>query len=510
MGRSKVHAVCECSSNCRFVSTSDLRGHCTSHPPPTRTHPTVCQAISMSSVVNPPDEHADTRDGRGPLYRHLHRNTIAKPVPYGHGLFATGPISQGEAVYHNPDLYSQLLDADATAARSNYRILVLLDPSGAPRYSPFVPEIDAVAYINHSCDPACVFTPVDGTLLVTARRDICAGDQLTVDYGTCDADSAHSWAECACGAARCRRIVRPDDWLELAAAYGDHFTPVLAKRLREEVVSLPHCRAMADVYGAMPEWVAHTGYPLVPRRHPPAPEPPAAGMWYYYECLHQRLLDFAADVGAFTPCPKRVLVVGCGRGGAMQALGDRLAPPSGPTCEIIGMDVVGMNVYLCNRRLPQCRAVWGNVAALSACAWAPGLAGSVACVVGGSLLFSELVSVDETLFERAAAEVARVLCPGGWLLVADRVPRDRLPGLEAVLRRHGLQRTAWEELNAEMAQAYRRCLDHMYEGAGRAVPVELEQQYPAHRQHLREMAQAVEGQGLLDAHAFFFAAYRKQ
>jgi hypothetical protein len=70
-----------------------------------------------------------------------------------------------------------------------------------------VDEIEAVDYMNHSCDPNC---GVRGSVAVVARRAISAGEELTFDYGTTDTDR---WTlECHCGAAGCRGRMTGDDW----------------------------------------------------------------------------------------------------------------------------------------------------------------------------------------------------------------------------------------------------------------------------------------------------------
>jgi SET domain-containing protein len=38
-------------------------------------------------------------------------------------------------------------------------------------------------YINHSCDPNCETEIVDGRVIITAIRNIAAGEELSYDYG---------------------------------------------------------------------------------------------------------------------------------------------------------------------------------------------------------------------------------------------------------------------------------------------------------------------------------------
>lgn len=59
---------------------------------------------------------------------------------------------------------------------------------------------DATAFINHSCDPNAFMRIVPGLkVAIFARRDIQAGEELTIDYR----DPYHPEV-CNCGAANCR------------------------------------------------------------------------------------------------------------------------------------------------------------------------------------------------------------------------------------------------------------------------------------------------------------------
>ncbi len=60
------------------------------------------------------------------------------------------------------------------------------------------------AFINHSCDPNAYMRRVPGEKIVFfARRDIKAGDEITINYR----DPEHPPAdECRCGASNCRSL----------------------------------------------------------------------------------------------------------------------------------------------------------------------------------------------------------------------------------------------------------------------------------------------------------------
>ena len=67
---------------------------------------------------------------------------------------------------------------------------------------------------------------------VGARRDIAAGEELTLDYALFS--SAPEWRmECHCGSALCRRVVTGNDWRlpELQERYAGHFSPFINVRI---------------------------------------------------------------------------------------------------------------------------------------------------------------------------------------------------------------------------------------------------------------------------------------
>ena len=92
-----------------------------------------------------------------------------------------------------------------------------------------LPPGTALHFGNHSCDPSLWF---DGPYALAARRAIAAGDELTLDYGTCSAGDGFA-LDCRCGTAACRGRVTADDWRrpELRQRYGRHWVPVLLARI---------------------------------------------------------------------------------------------------------------------------------------------------------------------------------------------------------------------------------------------------------------------------------------
>ncbi len=59
------------------------------------------------------------------------------------------------------------------------------------------------AFINHSCDPNCEADEIDGRVLITAIRDIRAGEELSYDYNLYDGELEDE-SPCFCRMASCR------------------------------------------------------------------------------------------------------------------------------------------------------------------------------------------------------------------------------------------------------------------------------------------------------------------
>lgn len=84
---------------------------------------------------------------------------------------------------------------------------------------------------NHSCDPN---TWMNDEVTITARRDIAAGEELTIDYAMFVIDDAYVLpGECQCGSQLCRKIITGNDWQrkDLRKRYQGHFNPYLNKKI---------------------------------------------------------------------------------------------------------------------------------------------------------------------------------------------------------------------------------------------------------------------------------------
>ena len=153
----------------------------------------------------------------------LHPAVVVAESPIeGRGLFCTAPIAAGTLVAR---LGGRLVDGPS--------LRILLDTSTSyvdtitvlPGLHLVLPGRQPIGFGNHSCDPTLWHT---GAFTLSARRDIAAGDEVTVDYATQTAEPEFV-LDCRCGSAFCRGTVTGDDWrlVELQERYGEHWVPAL-------------------------------------------------------------------------------------------------------------------------------------------------------------------------------------------------------------------------------------------------------------------------------------------
>jgi SET domain-containing protein len=122
----------------------------------------------------------------------------------GRGVFATAPIRAGELI--TPFTGWLLKTAELTDD------LFALQVGGDLWLCSHGDQLDDC--INHSCEPNTGF--ITGETVLYALRDITAGEEITFDYSTSISEAG--WTlECACGARRCRKVVRP--WGQMPESY---------------------------------------------------------------------------------------------------------------------------------------------------------------------------------------------------------------------------------------------------------------------------------------------------
>lgn len=158
------------------------------------------------------------------------RQTVRASPIHGKGVFAREVIKPGEVV----EIIGGAVMTDAefeafqpTAA--NYNAIQIDEGRHLVEHPDRTLLRDGS--INHACDSNLWLA--DEVTLV-ARRDIAAGEELTVDYALFTTQSAWSMdGACRCGSSVCRRTITGDDWQrsDVQARYRDHFSPFINRRI---------------------------------------------------------------------------------------------------------------------------------------------------------------------------------------------------------------------------------------------------------------------------------------
>ena len=148
----------------------------------------------------------------------------------GNGMFARDPFKKGEVVCIVGGVV--MTDAEFEAFQAIHRIYnaIQIDDSLHLVEDPEVTRT-LEGSMNHSCDSSAWMA--DEATLV-ARRDVQAGEEVTVDYALFTTQS--NWmldARCHCGSPDCRRIITGDDWRrkDVQERYRDHFSPFINRRI---------------------------------------------------------------------------------------------------------------------------------------------------------------------------------------------------------------------------------------------------------------------------------------
>jgi SET domain-containing protein len=157
----------------------------------------------------------------------------------GVGLFASQPIRAGEAVVIVGGAVMTEAEFAAFQAAQSFYNFIQIDKH---LYLVEDPEVTrspsgSKGSMNHSCDSNTWMT--DEVTLV-ARRDIEAGEELTVDYALFTTQS--NWmldTRCRCGSPGCRRVITGDDWRreDVQERYRHHFSPFINRRIESRKTS---------------------------------------------------------------------------------------------------------------------------------------------------------------------------------------------------------------------------------------------------------------------------------
>lgn len=148
----------------------------------------------------------------------------------GRGCFARKGISGGE-LSRCPDAQI-LIKAEVAKLPQEFQNMCYEIDNEREMCPQDFENMSAEWYINHSCDPNMATLPDLYTSI--ALRDIEPGEELTYDYAT--TDSRHAAFECFCGAANCRKVIRPTDWMlpKLQERYRGYFQ----KNIQEKIDAL--------------------------------------------------------------------------------------------------------------------------------------------------------------------------------------------------------------------------------------------------------------------------------
>lgn len=152
------------------------------------------------------------------------RLTVRASRIEGRGLFFTSDVGVGTVVLRlggrlvSSDELAELLHGPYVDTITVYDDAHLVLPPNTP-----------VHFGNHSCDPTLWHV---GPYELATRRDVTAGEEATVDYGTFSGAEGFRMA-CRCGAAACRGEVTSTDWTrpDLQDRYQGHWTPALQQRI---------------------------------------------------------------------------------------------------------------------------------------------------------------------------------------------------------------------------------------------------------------------------------------
>ncbi len=146
---------------------------------------------------------------------------------HGLGFFATKNISKGEivAIKAGHLVYKDDLPKHKDVIRHSQ--MQITDDFYVAPLNPEESE-GSMLYLNHSCEPNVV---VQGQIVFSAYRDIVAGEEITLDYGTLYNDD--SVLTCDCGMPSCRGVITGHDWqkTELQQKYGDNFAWFILQKI---------------------------------------------------------------------------------------------------------------------------------------------------------------------------------------------------------------------------------------------------------------------------------------
>lgn len=145
---------------------------------------------------------------------------------HGCGVYATAPIKAGELLHRFGGMVFTSAEQPAIQARLDPGIPYNEGKLDDDLYIVMPVDDDLNYFFNHSCDPNFWGD--------TARRDIAAGEEITMDYAVEFDDADYLLEPCRCGTALCRGRLAGDDWRrpDLQERYQGHFFPFLERKIQ--------------------------------------------------------------------------------------------------------------------------------------------------------------------------------------------------------------------------------------------------------------------------------------
>ena len=150
---------------------------------------------------------------------------------HGVGVIASAPIAKDEKLMEFGGLPITTADIDTDLYRTRSLWMVGDDACLGLLESDPEPSLDE--NLNHSCDAN---SWLDGEVTLSAKRDIAAGEEITLDQGTWNFDEdEYVWDQdaCSCGAPRCRTHLTHNDWRrdDVQERYRGHFHPLVQRMI---------------------------------------------------------------------------------------------------------------------------------------------------------------------------------------------------------------------------------------------------------------------------------------
>jgi uncharacterized protein len=157
----------------------------------------------------------------------------------GNGMFAREPFRKGETVCIVGGIV--MTDAEFADFQATHRLYnsIQIDDHLHLVEDPEVTRT-LEGSMNHSCDSSAW---MEDEATLAARRDVEAGEEVTVDYALFTTQS--NWMldnRCHCGSPHCRRVITGDDWRreDVQERYRNHFSPFINRRIEGLMESDTH------------------------------------------------------------------------------------------------------------------------------------------------------------------------------------------------------------------------------------------------------------------------------